>query len=92
MAIFPDRGTAGEAYLEKVLALLAGLEPRPTIKIVRLPVPEDGDDLEQWLEERDSWEPERIRAELARLIEEAPPWQPATDGRGAGGELRADDE
>ena len=80
MAIFPDRGKAGEAYLEKVRARLAGLEPRPTIKIVRLPVPEEGDDLEQWLEERDSWEPERIQAELARLIEEAPPWQPATDG------------
>ncbi|MBV8316978.1 MAG: DUF927 domain-containing protein, partial [Planctomycetaceae bacterium] len=79
VVIFSDRGKAGEAYLEKVLALLASLEPRPTIKIVRLPVPEDGDDLEQWLEERDSWEPERIRAELDRLIEEAPPWQPATD-------------
>ena len=92
VVIFSDRGTAGEAYLEKVLALLASLEPRPTIKIVRLPVPEDGDDLEQWLEERDSWEPERIRAELARLIEEAPPWPPATDGRGAGGELRAVDD
>jgi putative DNA primase/helicase len=83
VAIFPDRGTAGENYLEKDLTLLAGLELRPVIKIVRLPVPEDGDDLEQWLEERDSWEPQRIRAELARLIEEAPPWRPATDEPGA---------
>jgi putative DNA primase/helicase len=73
VVILPDHDSAGEGYAAAVAGLLAGLDPRPTIKVVRLPVDGEGDDVEQWLEGRpDSWGPEECRAELDRLARAAP--------------------
>lgn len=74
VVILPDVGKAGEDYATKLLALLAGVEPRPTVRILRLPnLTDDGDDVEQWLETlSDLWEPEQCRAELERLADEVP--------------------
>ena len=70
----PDHDSAGEGYAKEVMRLLAEVEPRPTVKIVRLPLKEDGDDIEQWLSEvlPDSWNDQQCRAELERLVDEAP--------------------
>jgi hypothetical protein len=87
--ILPDVGVEGEAYAQALVALLAKLEPRPTVKIVRLPgLPGDGDDIEQWLKAQpDTWGPDECRAALERLANEAP----AVDlGTVAVGDVRGD--
>jgi Protein of unknown function (DUF3987) len=77
VVILPDHDGAGEGYAAAVAGILAGLDPRPTIKVVRLPVEGEGDDVEQWLEGRpDSWGPEECRAELEGLTAETPEWKP----------------
>ena len=70
--ILPDVG--GDAYAEALVGLLAALNPRPTVKVVRLPgLAENGADIEQWLQiVPDAWEPEQCRAELERLADAAP--------------------
>jgi putative DNA primase/helicase len=40
--ILPDHDKAGEGYAAVVAALLAGLDPRPTIRVVRLPLKAEG--------------------------------------------------
>jgi hypothetical protein len=74
VVLLPDRGQAGEDYAQALLELLADLDPRPVVKIVRLSVVCNGDDIEQWLAEvvPNSWEPEQCRAELERLAAAAP--------------------
>jgi hypothetical protein len=73
VVILPDVGEAGEVYARNLVALLAKLDPRPTVKIVRLPgLTGDGDDIEQWLEaQHDSWGPDECRLELERLADKA---------------------
>jgi hypothetical protein len=64
----PDHGPAGETYRAAVLAILARLNPRPTVKVVRLPgLAEDGDDVEQWLEALPDRDDVDAAAELRRL-------------------------
>jgi hypothetical protein len=76
--IIPDRDKAGEGYLDAVGAILGGLEPRPVVRPIRLPVAGEGDDVEQWLEGLpDGWAPDRCRAELERIAEAAPEWSEA---------------
>ena len=66
--IQPDRGQAGEGYREDVAGLLAALPRPPVVRVLRLPgLEHDGDDIVQWLELHDTWEPERLRAEIERL-------------------------
>ena len=56
------------------MALLQALPDPPLIWVLRLPGLEgDGDDLEQWLELHDSWETERLKAEIERLARECTP-------------------
>jgi hypothetical protein len=75
--ILPDHDGAGEGYATAVAGILAGLDPKPTIKIVRLPLEHEGDDVKQWLEGRpDSWGPGECRAELERLAAAVPEWVP----------------
>ena len=47
--ILPDNDEAGEGYTNDVGAILAGLDPKPVVKVVKLPVANEGDDIEQWL-------------------------------------------
>jgi AAA domain/CHC2 zinc finger len=75
--LFPDVGKAGDDWLGKVIPLLLALDPKPIIKVIRLPgFTEDGDDIEQWEALHDSWDAEQLQAELERLIREAPEWTP----------------
>ncbi len=81
VVILPDRDPEGEDYAREVCAILAKLDPRPTVKIVRLadlwrssqPLPEKGD-IEQWLADGVSaqWTDIECRAELERHAVEAP--------------------
>jgi hypothetical protein len=73
VVLLPDHDQEGEDYVQRVLDLLADLERRPMVKVVRLPVPCAGDDIEQWLAEGvpDGWGPEQCRAETERLAAEA---------------------
>jgi Protein of unknown function (DUF3987) len=78
VVILPDHDGAGEGYAAAVAGLLAGLDPRPTIKVLRLPLEGEGDDVEQWLDGRpDSWGPDECRAELERLAAATSEWRPA---------------
>jgi putative DNA primase/helicase len=74
VGILPDHDEPGERYAREVLAELARLEPPPVVRIVRLPVSGEGDDIEQWLDEivPELWEPEQCRAELERMADAAP--------------------
>jgi hypothetical protein len=71
----PDNDEPGTKYAEAVAGILGGLEPRPTLRIVRLPNLPAGGDIEEWLEGcPDSWEPEQCKAKLEQLAAAAPPW------------------
>ena len=41
----PDAGKAGEVYCRSVIALLAKLDPQPTVSVLRLPTLGDGEDV-----------------------------------------------
>jgi len=73
VVIIPDVGSAGEGYAAKLLERLGMLEPRPRIRLLRLDLAEDGDDLEQWMEARGGATAEAIRSELEALVETIPP-------------------
>jgi putative DNA primase/helicase len=66
--LVPDNDAPGEKYVADVIAELAKLDPKPTIKVVRLPLNNKGDDLAEWLESvPDGWGPDECRAELERI-------------------------
>ncbi|MGP0063307.1 MAG: phage/plasmid primase, P4 family [Isosphaeraceae bacterium] len=68
VVLIPDNDKPGEGYANAVTAILAKLEPKPVVKVVRLPLENDGDDVEQWLGScPDAWGPAGCRAELERL-------------------------
>jgi putative DNA primase/helicase len=80
--LIPDHDQPGEKYIEDVAAELSKLEPKPDLKILRLPLTTEGDDVEQWLEScPDGWGLEDCRAELLRLAAERPAaLEPGRDG------------
>lgn len=88
--LVPDHDQAGENYAREVLALLAELQPRPAVKVVRLPGLPEGGDIEQWLDTfPDRLDDAATRAELERLAGQAPPWDfdqahAAANGKGNG--------
>ena len=47
--IVPDHDKPGRDYARKVARLLANLNPAPTVKIVNLPDPGEGGDIEEWI-------------------------------------------
>jgi hypothetical protein len=49
VVIQPDHGQAGEGYAMAVLRILKGLNPRPTVKLLRLPGLADGEDIVEWI-------------------------------------------
>jgi hypothetical protein len=68
VVILPDHDKPGEAFAQDVVAQLTKLDPRPRVRVVRLPVANNGDDIVDWLESvPDGWNPEECRAELERL-------------------------
>ena len=74
VVILPDHDDEGEGYAAHVVRLLAALDPKPVVKIVRLPVEGKGDDIEQWLEgASEGWEPEQCRGVLEMIADEVSP-------------------
>jgi hypothetical protein len=79
--ILPDHDAPGEGYANDVLDALASLQPRPTVRIVRLPdlwktaasIPAGGD-IAEWFEVGvpEGWDAEQCRAELERVSLAAP--------------------
>jgi putative DNA primase/helicase len=76
LVIVPDNDPAGEDYTRAVLVELATLDPRPSVKVLRLEgLPEHGD-LVEWLVDRpDSWGPDECRGELEMLANGTPAWR-----------------
>jgi hypothetical protein len=75
--LVPDNDEPGEGYVNAVGAILAELEPKPMVKVLRLPLRNESDDIEQWLEVMlDSGErgPDECRMELERLTTNAVEW------------------
>jgi len=82
VVILPDHDKSGEGYLVGVKKLLAALEPRPTVRVVRLPslwrttapIPDGADSVELLdIGVPDSWDVEQCRAELERVADATPP-------------------
>jgi putative DNA primase/helicase len=81
VVVLPDHNSVGEDYAKAVLRLLARLQPRPRVRVLRLddlwqsaaPIPE-GSDIEQWLSSGvpEGWTPEDCRAALDRIADAAP--------------------
>lgn len=73
VVIVPDNDTKGEHYKDTCLWLLRDLAPRPTVKIVRLPVDGKGDDLDDWCKSlvAQGWTKEQAKADLERRAAEA---------------------
>jgi putative DNA primase/helicase len=71
VVILPDVGPAGEGYAAKVADQLAKLNPPARVKLLRLDLAEDGDDLEQWINARGGQTAEAMRAELEALADAA---------------------
>ena len=78
VVFLPDHDEPGEKYINDAGEELAGLNPKPRVKVVRLPVTNEGDDIAQWIEDvvPDGWGDVECRAQLERLAAEAPDWTP----------------
>ena len=73
--LIPDNDGPGHSYADRVSAMLADLDPKPTIRIVELPdLPESGDMVE-FIEARGGCI-EQARHDLDELIEKTPPIEP----------------
>ncbi|HKI19814.1 MAG TPA: hypothetical protein VKA15_18140, partial [Isosphaeraceae bacterium] len=69
--LVPDNDQAGEEHVETAAGILAGLNPKPVVKVVRLPLEDKGDDIEQWLDAGGTVE------QLSALASAAPEWKPS---------------
>jgi hypothetical protein len=72
--VCPDKGTAGETHCKEILEHLGHVAPSPIVKVVRLPVPNEGDDIEQLVTVRraEGLTDDEIRQELTQLADAAP--------------------
>ncbi len=69
VAIFPDRDTAGEDFATDVIGLLSALEPRPAVKVVRLPGLAEHGDLVDYLRDH----PATTGDDILRMVDAAAP-------------------
>jgi hypothetical protein len=73
IVFLPDHDKPGEGYVRKLIGLLAKVEPPPRVRIVRLPLHNEGDDVVEWLAALPAeWGRDERRAELERLAHAAP--------------------
>lgn len=81
VVLCPDHDQAGEKHITDIIDRLRRLTPAPTIKIVRLPVTNEGDDIEQFAQVRraSNATDEDIRRELLQLAEAAPIVEPTQE-------------
>jgi hypothetical protein len=96
LVLMPDNNQAGEAYAAKVSQILADLDPRPILRILRLAGLPEGGDLVEWLEAHDSWDETQCRQELERLADLVPPLDfnhaPSSNGFRSNGKPRTNEE
>lgn len=64
----PDHDKAGDGYVDVAAGILAGLDPRTVVKVVRLPVTNPGDDLVEWVGAGGGPD------QFAELVAAAPKW------------------
>jgi putative DNA primase/helicase len=79
VAILPDNDPPGEGYAAALLRIFKRLDPRPRVRIIRLPGLGDGEDVADWLPRvkagRSGEDPiEHARIEYERLWNEASSW------------------
>jgi len=67
----PDNDDPGRQYVDVVAAILGGLEPPPTVKVVELPDLPDGGDIVDWLEARAGADPAEMRREIETMVDGA---------------------
>lgn len=68
--IFPDHGIAGDDYSNSVISSLKQIDPPPeSVRVIRLPGLGDGDDVEQFIQNKSL---DAAKAEIEKLISEAP--------------------
>lgn len=78
--ILPDFGRFGEAYAKAVSGQLATIEPRPQVRVVRLPgMSEGGEFYRQWFKRFEGQTSEQILAELDRIAGQTPPEDEVAD-------------
>jgi hypothetical protein len=73
--IIPDNDTPGRKYAETVAGILAGLTPRPTVRIIQLPEVPDHGDIVDWMGAQSN-EPAAMRAAIESLAQAVEPWRP----------------
>ena len=94
VVIVPDNDGPGDGYARRVITELTKLNPRPSVKVVRLshlwqadsPIPDHGD-MADWIKDGvpEAWTPEECRAKLESIVAE-------TDEIDLGRESPRDDE
>lgn len=70
VVISPDNDETGEAYTADVSEILRQVTPPASVKIVRLPGLKEGGDLADFVEARHGQEPEAIRREIKKIVDE----------------------
>jgi hypothetical protein len=101
VVVLPDADTPGEGYGASVLRILKRQDPRPRVKLVRLPGLSDGEDVADWIprvvgERTGNSALEAVRAELRALVQSATTvdWDAVEDARsevtGPAAEIRDD--
>lgn len=73
LLLCPDNDGPGEHFIQAVAKIVAALNPKPVVKIVRLPLEKPGDDIEEWLNAGGTAE------KFAELADSAPEWAPLTE-------------
>lgn len=71
--VLPDNDESGRQYADKVVEILGKLMPRPIVTVVELPDLGDGEDLFDFLEQRDAAEPETLYKLIEDLVRDASP-------------------
>jgi putative DNA primase/helicase len=90
LAIVPDNDAPGEGYATSLLRIFNHLDPRPTVRIIRLPGLAEGEDIADWLprvmQGRSGEDAvQHSQAEYERLWNEAPVVDLETVGSGQPG-------
>jgi len=82
VVILPDNDRAGRQYAETVAGILARLSPPAAVRFVELPELPEGGDIADWLNNRDSSEPEALRQQIEALADAAELVKPEPEAPG----------
>ena len=76
VVILPDNDRPGSKYAAEVATILAGLDPPATVQVVNLPDLDDGGDIFDFIEARDSMDSPDIKAGILALAAAVVPVKP----------------